>query len=102
MSVESLLIQVLLFAGVAVAVLSCLGALVVDDFYTRLHFITPVTSLAAPLIGLSLAIDNGLGLTTAMIVFIVFLLGITGPQLEAVTGRAAAQREGIIPKESPE
>ena len=37
-----------------------------------------------------------------MIVFIVFLLGITGPQLEAATGRAAAQREGIIPKESPE
>lgn len=102
MSAESWLIHVLLFAGVAVAVLSCLGALAADSFYTRLHFITPVTSLAAPLIGLSLAIDNGWGLTTAMILFIVFLLGVTGPQLEAATGRVAAQREGIVPKESPE
>jgi len=102
MSAESWLIHVLLFTGVAVAVLACLGALAVGDFYTRLHFITPVTSLAAPLIGLALAIDNGWGLTTAQILFVVFLLAVTGPQLEAATGRVAAQREGIVPKESPE
>lgn len=102
MSAVGWLITVLLYSGVAIGVLSCVGALAVRDLYTRLHFLTPVTSLAAPLIGLALAIENGWGLTTAEILFVVFLLAITGPQLEAATGRVAAQREGLVPKESPE
>jgi multicomponent Na+:H+ antiporter subunit G len=93
---------VLLWAGIAVVVLSCLGALTLRRVYNRLHYLSPMTSIGAPLIGLALAIDNGWGLTTADILFTVFLLALTGPVLEAATGRAAAQREGLIELDSPQ
>jgi monovalent cation/proton antiporter MnhG/PhaG subunit len=91
----------LLWAGIATVVLSCLGALTLRRVYNRLHYLTPMTSIGAPLVALALAIANGWGLTTAEDVFIVFLLALTGPVLESATGRAAAQREGLIGEESP-
>ena len=92
----------LLWAGIAAVVLSGLGALTLRRVYNRLHYLTPMTSIGAPLIGLALAIGNGWGLTMAMDLFIVFLLALTGPALEAATGRTAAQREGLIEPESPQ
>jgi multicomponent Na+:H+ antiporter subunit G len=91
----------LLWTGIAAVVLSCLGALTLRRVYNRLHYLTPMTSIGAPLIGLALAIENGWGLTMAEDLFIVFLLALTGPVLEAATGRAAGQREGLIEPESP-
>lgn len=93
---------VLLWAGIAVIVLSCLGPLTVRRVYVRLHFLTPVTSIGAPLTGLALAVTNGWGLTTAEVLFTVFVLTLTGPVLESAAGRVAAQREGLIEKESPQ
>lgn len=93
--------ELLLWAGIAITVLSCLGALTFRRVYLRLHYLTPVTSIGAPLVGLALAVDNGWGLTMALDVFIVFLLAITGPVLEAATGLVSAQREGLVKKESP-
>jgi multicomponent Na+:H+ antiporter subunit G len=101
MSAAEAAVLVLLWAGIAVTVLSCLGALAFRRVYVRLHYLTPMTSIGAPLTGLALAIQNGWGLTTAQILFIVFLLAITGPVLEAATGRVAAQREDLIEPESP-
>jgi monovalent cation/proton antiporter MnhG/PhaG subunit len=91
----------LLWAGIGVVALSCLGALTLRQVYNRLHYLTPMTSIGAPLIGLALAIGNGWGLAMAEDLFIVFLLALTGPVLEAATGRAAAQREGLLQPESP-
>lgn len=93
---------VLAWVGIAVTVLACLGALTTRRVYVRLHFLSPVTSIGAPLIGLALAVENGWGLTTAQDLFIVFVLALTGPVLEAATGRMAAQREGLIDEESPQ
>ena len=92
----------LLSAGIAVVVLSCLSALALRRVYNRLHFLTPATSIGAPLIGIAAAIGDGPGLTTAGILFIVLLLAVTGPVLEAATGRMAAQREGLTRQESPQ
>lgn len=88
--------------GIAVVIATIIGALMVRRVYNRLHYLTPATSLGAPLIGLALAIENGWSLTTAEIVFTVGLLAIAGPVLEAATGRVAAQREGMVGQESPE
>ncbi|HWG01993.1 MAG TPA: monovalent cation/H(+) antiporter subunit G [Trebonia sp.] len=93
---------VLLWAGITVTVLSCLGALRARRVYVRLHYLSPVTSIGAPLAGLALAVANGWGLTTAEDLFIVFVLAITGPALEAATGRVAAQREGLLEEDSPQ
>ena len=95
-------VLVLCAAGIAVVVASALGAAVMCKAYNRMHFISPATSLGAPLIGAALGIENGWGLTTGLIVLIVGLLALTGPALEAATGRVAAQREGLLPEESPQ
>ncbi|MDT7752214.1 MAG: hypothetical protein QOD96_5876, partial [Pseudonocardiales bacterium] len=42
-----------------------------------------------PLVGASLAIENGWGTTTGQILFVVLLLAVTGPVLGAATGRLA-------------
>jgi multicomponent Na+:H+ antiporter subunit G len=94
--------DVLLGVGVLVAVAAAVGALAVRDVLDRLHFLTPVTSLAAPLVGTSLAVANGWGATTAQILLTVFLLAVAGPVLESATGRMLAQERGVVPAEEPE
>ena len=84
---------VLIWLGVLVVVLSAAAALVLRPVHPRLHALAPVTSLAGPLIGVGLAIVNGLSLTTATILLIVVLLAITGPALTAAMARLAAERE---------
>lgn len=99
---RNVVVDVLLAAGLLVTVASAVGALVMRTVYNRMHFLTPVTSLAGPLLGLALAIENGWGLTTAVILFTVFLLALSGAVLEAATGRLAAQRAGLLPADSPQ
>ena len=90
-------------AGVVVAVVSALGALATArDHYLRLHYVTPVTSLAGPLIGVGLCVENGWGITTGEILLIVALLSVAGPVAAAATGRLFAQSDGIVKSESPE
>ncbi|MEV8565514.1 monovalent cation/H(+) antiporter subunit G [Streptomyces sp. NPDC051322] len=88
-------------AGTVVVIWSVLAALTVRRAYNRLHFVTPATSLGAPLIGVALGIENGWGLTTALDELIIVLLAITGPVLESATGRVAAQRDGLVPEDAP-
>lgn len=89
-------------AGVLVCVVASLGALVPRDLLDRLHFITPVTSVGAPLIGLGVAIDTGWHLATALTLLCVAVVAVSGPVLAAATGRDEAERRGLIAAESPE
>jgi multicomponent Na+:H+ antiporter subunit G len=83
----SVLAEALLGVGVLLTVLASLAAVLVRTVVDRLHFLTVITSVAAPLVGLALAIQNGLGFTTGQILLIVVLLAVTGPVLSAATGR---------------
>lgn len=94
--------RALLAAGVAVIVASCLATLSFTRVHDRLHYLTPVTSLGAPLVGMALAIENGWGETTAQILLTVFLLAVSGPVLEAATGRVAAEQGPAGTGPSPE
>ncbi|HZU72907.1 MAG TPA: monovalent cation/H(+) antiporter subunit G [Acidimicrobiales bacterium] len=101
MSAAVLASRVLLGVGVAIICGSALGALAFRHSQNRLHYITPMTTIGAPMVGLALAIENSWGETTAQILLTVFLLAVTGPVLESATGRLIAQREGWIPRRSP-
>lgn len=92
MSAAGIATDVLLAAGAAVIVASCLSALAFRSVEERLHALSPVTSLGAPLVGLALAVYNGWGLTTAQILFIVALLAGSGPALAAATARASTEQ----------
>lgn len=93
---------VLLWAGVTVVVASSLGMLVFRDTLQRLHYLTPVTSLGVPLIGLALAVENGWGLTTAQLLFITFLVVVTGPVLGSATARLVGEQRGLVERKEPE
>lgn len=89
--------------GTAVVVASCLGAMAVrTGVYDRMHFVTPITSLGAPLVAIGLSVQDGLGLTTASLLLVAALLFIAGPVLEAATGRMIAQLEDRLPSDASE
>jgi multisubunit Na+/H+ antiporter MnhG subunit len=93
---------VLAGAGVLVCVVASVGALVPRDILDRLHFLTPVTSVGVPLVGVGVAVDTGWHLTTAEVLFTVAVVALTGPVLAAATGRDAAEQRGLVRAESPE
>lgn len=102
MSAATVASRVLLVIGVAVIVASALAALAFRRLEDRLHLLAPMTSVGVPLVGLSLAMEDGWGATSAEILLIVLLLAVAGPVLEAATGRVHAQRQGQVPPRSPQ
>lgn len=89
-------------AGVAVVVLTGLGALRVRRVEDRLHYLAPATSLGTPLVGLGLVIANGWGLTSAQIALTCVLMVVTGPALTSAVLRVAGQRGGTVSGEAAE
>ncbi|MBB4684026.1 monovalent cation/H(+) antiporter subunit G [Amycolatopsis jiangsuensis] len=93
--------QVLVFAGVAVVLLSSAGLVRARDLLTRLHLLSPVTTLGAPLIGIGLVLVNGWHLGSGAIVVTVALLVVTGPVVQAGTARLEAVRRGALDEDLP-
>lgn len=83
--------------GCAVVVLAAVGAAVVPGgVFTRLHFLTTVTSVAVPLAAVGLAVESGQPFTMAELLFVALVVGVSGPVLESATGRVAARDRGIV------
>ena len=101
MSMQQLAVCVLLGLAALVVALSGLGILGARDSIPRLHFVTPVTSIAAPLTGVAYAVDQGWGISAGLVLLIVALVALTGPPLGAAIGRAAASNEGKLPGRDP-
>jgi multicomponent Na+:H+ antiporter subunit G len=83
---------VLTFAGVAVVLVAVAGMLRARGTLARLHFLTPVTSLGGPLIGIGLVIEIGWNLTSGMVALTVVLLAVAGPVQQSATARLARER----------
>ncbi|ADP84500.1 monovalent cation/H(+) antiporter subunit G [Pseudofrankia inefficax] len=89
--------------GTGVIVVTAMLALVTRGrFFVRLHLVTPVTSLAGPLIGLGLVLENGLGFTAAQIAVIVLALAVASPAMQAATARLGAIEAGSAAPEPAE
>jgi multicomponent Na+:H+ antiporter subunit G len=61
-----------------------------------------VTTVAAPLVAVGLAVESGQPWTIAELLVVAVLLVVTGPVLETATARVAAQQQGRIDPESPQ
>ncbi|HKN98118.1 MAG TPA: monovalent cation/H(+) antiporter subunit G [Pseudonocardiaceae bacterium] len=101
-SATNVAVDVLVGAGALVVVLASAAALRSRSVYRRLHYLTMLTSVAAPLIGAGAIVANGFGLAGASVLAIVVLLAVTGPVLGAATGRLNARRDGIVDGQAPE
>lgn len=89
--------------GTAVIVAAAVGAVAArGDELTRVHFLSPVTSLGAPIAGAGACVAQGWGLPSAEIVLVLVLLFVSGPVLSAATGRLIAQEDGLIAEAGPE
>lgn len=88
----SLLAYGLAWAGVTVAVFGAIRLCLTGQVFTRLHFVGPLTVLAAPLILAGLALAPGLW-SSFHDVFKLGLIGVllvlTGPASVVATARAA-------------
>ena len=71
MDARQIVVVVLLAAAGLVVVLAAVGLLASGDQLPRLHFVTPVTSVAGPLTAAAYAIQLGWGLAAALVVAIV-------------------------------
>lgn len=99
---SDVVVDVLVGAGTVLAVLACVAALRSGSVYRRLHYLTVVTSVAAPVMGIGVIVADGPGLAGASVLLIMLLLAVTGPVLSAATGRLNAQHDGVVDTEGPE
>jgi multisubunit Na+/H+ antiporter MnhG subunit len=90
---RDLAIDALLWLGVATAVLSCLGVLVMRTPLQRLHYLGPLAMVAPMLIGVAVALGRntyaGAGYKS---VFIALLIAAFAPVLSHQLGRMASAR----------
>jgi multicomponent Na+:H+ antiporter subunit G len=79
---------VLVVAGIAVVLLSCLGVLLVPGAYQKLHFAAPASSLGGVLVGLGLAVESSDFTSAFKDLFTVGITAATGPIVTTATARA--------------
>ena len=87
------LVILLLTVGVVIELISCVGVLVARQFYDRLHYVGPASTLGAFLIGAALVAQDGLKEQGVKSILVVIQLVVVGPVLTHATARAARIRE---------
>lgn len=89
---RSIIVDVLLFAGVAVLWLCALGVLVMRSAYDRLHYAS-AAGWGALLVALAIVVRESLSLIGDKALLTATVLVVCGPVLSHVTARAGRMRE---------
>lgn len=92
MSIRQIIVDVLLWLGVGLVLISCLGVLVMRGVYDRLHFASPAV-LGALLIAAAVVVEESFSLVGDKAVLVAFCLLVGSPVLTHVVGRAARVAE---------
>jgi multicomponent Na+:H+ antiporter subunit G len=92
-TVRHVIALVLLVAGVAVVLLSCLGVLLVPGAYEKLHFAAPASSLGGVLVGLGLAVESEVFNSAFKDLFTVMVMAATVPVVTTATARGVYVRD---------
>lgn len=88
MTVRQIAVDVLLWLGVAIVLVSCVGVLVVRDAYDRLHFTSPPV-LGTLLIAAAVVVQKSFSLVGDKAILVAVFLLVVSPLLTHLTGRAA-------------
>lgn len=80
--------DVLLVAGVGIELLCCLGLLVTQNVYDRLHFMGPATALGPFAIAAAVVLEEALSTAGIKAILIAAVLLTTGPVLTHGIARA--------------
>ncbi|MFI2200345.1 cation:proton antiporter [Streptomyces sp. NPDC020192] len=93
---------VLLVAGTGVLLLSAVGLVALPRPYQRLHALSPATTVGLPLVALALAVETGPGRAAVKLLLVAVIVAIGGAVTAMAIGRATAQHERLLRKDSPE
>jgi multicomponent Na+:H+ antiporter subunit G len=88
MSTTDLLVIILLVIGVAVELLCCLGVLVMDDAYDKLHYLGPAAIVGPLAIALAVIVREALSQAGVKALLTAVLLIVASPVLSHATARA--------------
>ena len=88
MTAARLAVEVLLWLAVAVAWACCLGMLLMEDFFDKLHFMAPVTTVSMFAILIAVVIEEGAGQATMKTIVIAIVLLLINAVLTHATARA--------------
>ena len=86
------LVGVLLFAGVGVELLCCLGVVTMRGAFDRLHYTSPA-SFGAVLVAAAILVHEGFSMVADKALLLAALLLVLSPLLVHVTARSARLRE---------
>ena len=103
MSARHVVELALLWAGVAVVLLSCLGVLLMRDAFDRIHYTGPAATLGTVLIAAAVVVREGLSQLGAKSLLLCLVILVTNPVLASATARAARVRQfgrwAVLPDE---
>ena len=92
MIVRQVAVNVFLWLGVALVLISCVGVLAYGSVYDRLHFTAPL-NLGAIFIAIAVVIHEDFSLVANKAILIAVFLLVASPVLALATGRAARHAE---------
>jgi monovalent cation/proton antiporter MnhG/PhaG subunit len=90
--VRQIAVDVLLGLGVLVALASALGVALMPDVYQKLHYVTPLATVAPALVGLAILVQSGWTAVAAQTWLTVVFVVMAGPVVSHATIRAAKIR----------
>ena len=92
MTIRQIIVDALLWLGVALVLSSCVGVLVMRRVYDRLHFSAPAV-LGALLIAAAVVVQRSFSLVGDKAILVALCLLVGSPLLTHVTARAARTAE---------
>ncbi|GHD98501.1 cation:proton antiporter [Streptomyces alanosinicus] len=102
MAVRHVCALVLLVAGTGVLLVSAAGLVALPRPYQRLHALTPASTVGAPLVALALAVESGPGRAAVKLVLVAVIVAFGGAVTAMAIGRATAQHEHLLRRDSPQ
>ena len=93
MSLTTVVIGVLLGAGVAVELLCCVGLLRMNNVFDRLHYLGPAATVGPALITAAVLVRHSSAQACIKAVLLFLMLLVINPVLTHATARAARIRE---------
>ena len=93
MSVSSIAVAVLVAFAVAVELLCCIGVLVMDDAYDKLHFLGPATIVGPLALAAAVVIEESFSQAGIKALLTAAVLIVASPVLAHATARALYIRQ---------
>jgi len=93
MTASAWAIDVLLLVSLVITLFSCIALAAVRDFFNRLHYLAPVTTVSITLLVIAVTVKYGWGQATIKTLLVWFVLLLINSVLTHATARAARVRE---------